>query len=458
MTTRKGSENDLKKRKSKKALLIGIAIIVVSVVLLIGAFIGYNKVYLPSLKDVTVAVYKDNGVKIDQLAFKEKSYLQILDEQDQVIERIDLDEQTPDVTLDGHSPLLKDWEIKQRVQKNGLFERDEVYYTAKPTYLENKDFVLTFMTDERSHFFENEQPISSLSKPYKAGEPVTHYLPEPTIDEDFKGYWTLNHEAVTDEIIINEDTVLQFKTYQDKNDNWIDDFSEAFTVNFVTNTGEEIENQVIGWEGTIGLPQLQTLKEENKVFYDWYSDEQLTNVVTNESKVTSDMTLFAKVKSIPEIINTTIEHPITRKDIAIEVQSVLHEQNSDIDKQFNTKVLEEEKERKALKAYNKANNILSEKVEQVTQLHNLGQKKLYLITFLDPLNQYLYSIVAPYGQTIKVVYEDGQLFKEYAVRQDSTIILDQETLLTESSDLDRYDFEYRQINDSVFIKVQPVGK
>ncbi|MEM5057970.1 InlB B-repeat-containing protein, partial [Enterococcus faecalis] len=185
--------------------------------------------------------------------------------------------------------------------------------------------------------------------------------------------------AVTDEIIINEDTVLQFKTYQDKNDNWIDDFSEAFTVNFVTNTGEEIENQVIGWEGTIGLPQLQTLKEENKVFYDWYSDEQLTNVVTNESKVTSDMTLFAKVKSIPEIINTTIEHPITRKDIAIEVQSVLHEQNSDIDKQFNTKVLEEEKERKALKAYNKANNILSEKVEQVTQLHNLGQKKLYLI-------------------------------------------------------------------------------
>ncbi len=62
-------------------------------------------------------------------------------------------------------------------------------------------------------------------------------MPEPTIDEDFKGYWTLNHEAVTDEIIINEDTVLQFKTYQDKNDNWIDDFSEAFTVNFVTNTG-----------------------------------------------------------------------------------------------------------------------------------------------------------------------------------------------------------------------------
>ncbi|HFC9375076.1 TPA: hypothetical protein QFC10_002309 [Enterococcus faecium] len=43
----------------------------------------------------------------------------------------------------------------------------------------------------------------------------------------------------------------------------------------------------------------------------------MTNVVTNESKVTSDMTLFAKVKSIPEIINTTIEHPITRKDIAI---------------------------------------------------------------------------------------------------------------------------------------------
>lgn len=117
MTTRKGSENDLKKRKSKKALLIGIAIIVVSVVLLIGASIGYNKVYLPSLKDVTVSIYKDNGVKIDQLAFKEKSYLQILDEQYQVIERIDFDEQTHEVTLDSHSPLLKDWEIKKGARK-----------------------------------------------------------------------------------------------------------------------------------------------------------------------------------------------------------------------------------------------------------------------------------------------------------------------------------------------------
>ncbi len=458
MTTRKGSENDLKKRKSKKALLIGIAIIVVSVVLLIGASIGYNKVYLPSLKDVTVSIYKDNGVKIDQLAFKEKSYLQILDEQYQVIERIDFDEQTHEVTLDSHSPLLKDWEIKKKVQENGLFKRDEVYYTAKPTYLESEDFVLTFMTDERSRFFENEQPISSLSKPYKAGEPVTHYLPEPTIDEDFKGYWTLNHEAVTDETVITGNSVLEFQTYQDKNDNGIDDFSEAFTVNFVTNTGEEIESQVIGWEGTIGLPQLQTLKEENKVFYDWYSDEQLTNVVTNESKVTSDMTLFAKTESIPEIINTTIEHPITRKDIAVEVQSVLHEQNHKVDEKFTAEILKEEKERKALKAHNKANNILSEKVEQVTQLHNLGQNKLYLITFLDPLNQYLYSIVTPYGQIIKVVYEDGRLYKEYAVRQDSTLILNQETLLTESNDLDRYDFEYRQINDSVFIKVQPVGK
>lgn len=344
------------------------------------------------------------------------------------------------------------------MQENGLFKRDEVYYTAKPTYLESEDFVLTFMTDERSRFFENEQPISSLSKPYKAGEPVTHYLPEPTIDEDFKGYWTLNHEAVTDETVITGNSVLEFQTYQDKNDNGIDDFSEAFTVNFVTNTGEEIESQVIGWEGTIGLPQLQTLKEENKVFYDWYSDEQLTNVVTNESKVTSDMTLFAKTESIPEIINTTIEHPITRKDIAVEVQSVLHEQNHKVDEKFTAEILKEEKERKALKAHNKANNILSEKVEQVTQLHNLGQNKLYLITFLDPLNQYLYSIVTPYGQIIKVVYEDGRLYKEYAVRQDSTLILNQETLLTESNDLDRYDFEYRQINDSVFIKVQPVGK
>lgn len=451
----------MKKLKNKKVLIIGVSVILTIGILCVGTYIGYQKIYLPSLKDVTVSVFKDNGIKINELSFKESSSLKILDEQGEFVNEIDLDEETGKVTLyadsSANSRILDDWEFEEKVQENGLLQRDEIYYTAKPNYLESHDFVLTFITDEHSRFYEKDQPLNYVSQGYTAGTNLQNSLLTPSIDSDYKGFWTIEGHEITDETVIYEDTVLEFRTYQDKNDNGIDDFSEEFELHFVTNTEEEIESRVVAWEDTIDLPALQTLKEENKVFYDWYADEQMTEVFTSETKITNDMTLFAKVEYIPDIINTTIEYPINRNDVAIEVQKVLNEQNKKIDDGFNQEIQETEKERAELKAYNEENNIVSNNVEQVVQLHNLGQNKLYLITFLDPLNNYLYSIVAPYGQTLKVVYEDGQLYKEYAIRQDTTIVLDQQVLLTESSELERYDFEYRQINESVFIKLQPVG-
>lgn len=442
-------------------MIIGVSVILTIGILCVGTYIGYQKIYLPSLKDVTVSVFKDNGIKINELSFKESSSLKILDEQGEFVNEIDLDEETGKVTLyadsSANSRILDDWEFEEKVQENGLLQRDEIYYTAKPNYLESHDFVLTFITDEHSRFYEKDQPLNYVSQGYTAGTNLQNSLLTPSIDSDYKGFWTIEGHEITDETVIYEDTVLEFRTYQDKNDNGIDDFSEEFELHFVTNTEEEIESRVVAWEDTIDLPALQTLKEENKVFYDWYADEQMTEVFTSETKITNDMTLFAKVEYIPDIINTTIEYPINRNDVAIEVQKVLNEQNKKIDDGFNQEIQETEKERAELKAYNEENNIVSNNVEQVVQLHNLGQNKLYLITFLDPLNNYLYSIVAPYGQTLKVVYEDGQLYKEYAIRQDTTIVLDQQVLLTESSELERYDFEYRQINESVFIKLQPVG-
>lgn len=408
-----------------------------------------------------MSVFKDNGIKINELSFKESSSLKILDEQGEFVNEIDLDEETGKVTLYAASStkslLLDDWEFEEKVLENGFLQRDEIYYTAKPMYLEKQDFVLTFITDEHSRFYEKDQPLNYVSQGYKAGTNLQNSLLTPSIDSDYKGFWTIEGHEITDETVIYEDTVLEFRTYQDKNDNGIDDFSEEFELHFVTNTEEEIESRVVTWEETIDLPVLQTLKEENKVFYDWYADEQMTEVFTSETKITNDMTLFAKVEYIPDIINTTIEYPISRNDIAIEVQKVLNEQNKKVDEGFNQEIQETEKERAEVKAYNEENNIVNNNVEQVVQLHNLGQNKLYLITFLDPLNNYLYSIVAPYGQTLKVVYEDGQLYKEYAIRQDTTIVLDQKVLLTESNELERYDFEYRQVNESVFIKLQPVG-
>ena len=86
------------------------------------------------------------------------------------------------------------------------------------------------------------------------------------------------------------------------------------------------------------------------------------------------------------------------------------------------------------------------------------KNKLHLINFLDPSNNFLFAFVAPYGQNIKVTDDLGRLVKEYAVRQQTHIILDEKKLISSGSELDNFHTEYKQVNEAVFIKVQPITK
>lgn len=174
----------MKKLKNKKVLIIGVSVILTIGILCVGTYIGYQKIYLPSLKDVTVSVFKDNGIKINELSFKESSSLKILDEQGEFVNEIDLDEETGKVTLyadsSANSRILDDWEFEEKVQENGLLQRDEIYYTAKPNYLESHDFVLTFITDEHSRFYEKDQPLNYVSQGYTAGTNLQNSLLTPS--------------------------------------------------------------------------------------------------------------------------------------------------------------------------------------------------------------------------------------------------------------------------------------
>lgn len=86
----------------------------------------------------------------------------------------------------------------------------------------------------------------------------------------------------------------------------------------------------------------------------------------------------------------------------------------------------------------------------------MEHNKIYLINFVDTSNNFIYSLVAPYGQTIKVVTDNGNLYQEYGVRHNTTIVLDEKRLLSSENDLEKYHSEYREINDTVFIKIQPI--
>lgn len=445
----------------KKKKIVKISILAIFIILItLGGYLSYEKIYLPSQKEYIVKIHGDNDILLDKLTFKKDSYIQVLDQNKKVQRKIKLNENTKTLILenakDTDNLLFNGWEFEKKVdKKEEFYKKDIVYFNAKPTYDNKEDFVLKFIADEKAIVLVDEQKVTYLNKPYTSETSINDYLPEVMIEKDYKGDWVIGDTIVDENTIIDKDSILQFKTYQDKNNNSIDDFTEEFTIDFVTNIEQNVDSRVVKWEGKIELPKLE---DESKIFYEWYVDEDYKREFTEQTKVTDNLTLYAKVKGFKEIINETIEDPIDRKDIGLQVKKMLEKRNKSVDQAFNKEIENKDKERAELKKYNQENNIVTQDIQVEINLQNLEHNKLHLVNFVDPLNKFIYSLVLPYGQTIKVVNENGNIYQEYAVRQNTTIVLDEKQLVSNTSKLDKYDSEYRQINDSVFVKIQPTIK
>ena len=439
------------RRKIRKARLFGLILIL----LLIGYF-AYNNAYVPSQKEYTTKVYADNNLLIDQIKFKNNSKIQVLNQDETIKNEIDLNKETNKVIIKAQGKdnlLLDSWEIKEETNKEKKFYRKESkYFIAKPLYIDKQDYVLTFKGDQRSSVIENDKPVKYTRKPYKKDTVINDYLPDVKTVENYNGNWFIGDSKISKDTKITSDTILTFKTFQDVNDNRLNDFTEKFKVSYVTNTDEKVEDKVVLWQSKVPLPKLQS---KEKVFYDWYLDKDLKNKVKENHKISKDTTLYAKNKDFKKIINTTIKKPIDREDISLQVKNILGEQNKKVDLKYNQEIEKKEKEREEKKKYNIENKVATENVELVINFHNLNQNKLNLVTFLDSSNNFIYSIIVPYGQIVKVLDENEKLSKEYAIRQNTTIILDEKELVSSSSTLNKYNSQYRQINDTVFIKIQP---
>lgn len=448
------------KKKSKKKIIKFSLLAFLLIVITIGTYIGYTEYYLPSKTNYNVEVYGENKLLYNDLTFKKDSYINVLNNNDEITEVIELETDSNKITLKNANSidnlLFEKWDFEKKIdEKDEFYKRDIVYYNAKPVYVDKEDFVLTFTVDEKSTLVADEQEVIFLKSPYKKDTNISDYFPEVLVEEDFKGEWYIADNEINDDTEITEDSEVEFRTYQDKNDNEIDDFTETFDIDFVTNIKEEVDSVTVDWEETIKLP---TLKDDTKVFYEWYEDEKFNVEFTEETKVRNNLTLYAKIKSFEDIVNESVNDPIDRKDIALQVEDMIEERNKPVDEEFKREIKEKEKEREELKKYNEENNVVSQNIEWEINLHNKNHNKLHLVTFLNPSNEFIYSVVAPYGQTIKVVDENGKLNKEYAVRNKTTIILDDNKLVTNKSNLEKYHSEYREINNTVFIKIQPIVK
>ncbi len=252
---------------------------------------------------------------------------------------------------------------------------------------------------------------------------------------------------------VNRHTTLIFKTYQDKNNNFKDDFGEKFTVKFNTDIKDvKYKDLVVGWEENIKLP---ILKDKQRVFFGWSRDEKFENPFRESDKVTSDLVLYAEFKPIDEVMNRSVEQPIYRQDVAFQVLKILEINNKQVDVAYNKKIKQEEDAKKKKREQDRKNNTFSPPKQTVIELHNVDREKLYLITFIDEYNQYRFSFVSPYGRTIKIYDKQDNLLKEYAVRHNTTIPLNTSDFVTGREKLNGFRSEYFKFNDTIYIKISP---
>lgn len=443
-----------KNKKRSKIILVSVLVFF----LIVGVYIGYTKYYLPETTEYTTSIYKENNILIDDLDYKEGSYIQVLNENGKVEKKIELNKDSKKIILKNNNSenVIDTWIVDKKIdKKEEFYKRNIIYFNIKPIYKDKEDFILTFKADDKAKVLEEKQEAEYIKVPYKKGINIENYLPDIKLDENFKGDWTIDKNKINKDIEIKKDTNLNFITYQDKNNNNVDDFTEEFTIKFETNIEEKVKNKVVKWEDTINLP---ILKDNEKVFYEWYLDKEFKEEFTEETKITKDLILYAKVKNYVEVINEAVDDPIKREDIVLQLKPKLDQRNKKIDDNYNKEIKKIETEREELKKYNQENNIMEQKIETQINLHNKEHDKIHLVNFVDTSNKFIYSLVAPYGQTIKVINEEGNLYKEYGVRHNTTIRLDENKLLSNGNQLSRYHSEYRKINDTVFIKIQPIKK
>lgn len=433
----------------------------------------FSELYSFKKFEVTIIDDSDN-VLADKIEVKGNSYLRILDIENKEKDLIRLQEDitmTLDNLEDSDSTLFIHWEIKEIEET--IEEKERKVIVVSPKTIESKDYTITLKIEDPKlvKIKENDLLLNQSKIAYTKDTEIVPYLDEIDLEihQDYKGDWhikendklikiddykfkTIKEGDESSKKILDSNIELVYITYQDKNDNYIDDFTETFTVKFNTSVEETINSRTVKWEDTIELP---ILKHDSKVFYEWYSDKEMKVPFTEHTKVRENLTLYAKFKNINTVMNESVEEPIYRKDILDQVEKIIAVYNYGIDENYNKTIEAEEKTKAEEKEYNRVNNIFTDEKLKVLNFHNPNHNKLYIVSFLNEDMDFLFGIVSPYGRTIKVYDTIDSKQQEIAVRQNTTVVLDETKLLKSNEKLLNYKTEYYKINETVYVKVSP---
>ena len=177
-------------------------------------------------------------------------------------------------------------------------------------------------------------------------------------------------------------------------------------------------------------------------------------LTSEEMPVTDTLHLYAKIVPVAQVMTQSVEHPITDRTVAKQLEDILSERNRQADIAYNETILAENAQRAAREEEERQNNVSVSRNYSVTYA-NTALNKLYFVSFIDEYNQFLFGMVAPYGRAIKIYNESDILWKEFAVRQHTTIMLDSEALVAHTKDLIGYNSDYYRFNDILYVRISP---
>ncbi|HFU4502127.1 TPA: hypothetical protein ACGPA6_002017 [Streptococcus suis] len=422
-------------------------------------------------------VAKSSGIILYHQKLQVGQIVQIVNFQDEILTSeeltTNLDLTVPDLEI-PEGKILSYWAL----------ESIEGGVRLKPILVEAQQGTLQFNVSGEGYLVKDNAKVKDLAITFTKGEPLEKYLPEIAPAENMKlSGWFIDEKKVNPQKhTLEEGISVIAKFYKDVNNNEIDDSTESATVKFVTNSDIKIADLGMFVGNYVELP---ILKQDNKIFMGWFSDENLSNKFDNNKLITKDITLFAKWEEAEKLINDSQNQKITDPLISKQLEEILNNVNElnaivkDKNETIRPNVPSANSGKTTTTTTQKpstsvSQNTVTPQAENVPQVltpevpekekeikyvfsnPNVGKK--HMLKFQDENEEVLFTMMTPYGQTVRIYNTDNQKIKEYGVRQNTTILLDSKvTYLTDSTKIDYYTKD-TIVNDRVLMDIMPIVK
>ena len=309
---------------------------------------------------------------------------------------------------------------------------------------------VSFIADDGGSLIDTDgNNKKTIVKSVEDGTELYEILPVTNPDDNYKfNVWEFPEDS-KDKDKVNAD-LREYKAtfYPDYNDNNKDDRMEDIVISFETNTTTKFDDKKIKVGETINVPKLL---KENHVFLGWFSDSAFKNPVDVESKMLESMKLYAKWSTSDDLTSSDLTVTIRDKEISDQLENHLYDRHKKLDLELDEKALNDKDEIQKIKEETTM-TVVHKKIDN----RNVGRN--YLMKFYDTQENFLFSIVLPYGKTVKTMNESKTKVNEYAIRQTTTITLDEKDFVNLGSELDKYEVRNVQSNATEIVEVYPVIK